>query len=594
MIISDISIYSEPVHRAGSGIIRMRSNILYLILTLLCLCGCSDSVSIDREGYWATLDYAIPEKSEIVIEKFESIQDVPISSNCKWTYSTESEWLSADNSKEDRITLSASENHSDTVRTATINIYKDELRMSSITVHQKPYYVSLVAQNGNSANCYMVSDPDTYSFPTVKGNSNTSVGEVGSVEVLWESFGTSTVPTVGDLITYVEYVPGEIIFSTSSDYLKEGNAVIAAKRKDGTILWSWHIWFTDKPIEHTYYGSAVMMDRNLGATSADPGQVTSFGLLYQWGRKDPFLGASAISYYPDLAKSTNWWPGVDNFSSAPESSKIPMAFIEGWHPSDDDAWTTSDKEKSINDPCPPGWRVPDVEVWFDISGNNFTFDSTNRGVDFKDVLGPESKIWYPAPGVRQGETSSTWRAGELILNGSRGEYWAATSKDNTRYYLYMDGQKVEVRLSDVEAHGKSIRCLNESYVIPPSRDVDEIVMAYLDRNPEGFTCSKNGTAISSEGWTCFNVKSTDGKKIAVSVFGETNALSFVNNTLVMTLKNGRATAESNALREARYISFDVEFSVSGYNLIFSASYTTAAYSSFSITHTIRLDPSIFN
>lgn len=430
----------------------------------MCFSGCSDSVSVDQERYLAMLDYAIPEKIEIVIAKSEFIQDIAISSNCNWTCSTESEWLSADKSKEDIITLSVSENTSDTVRTATINIYKDELILSSLQVYQKPYEIPLVTQNGFSANCYIVSVPGSYTFPTVQGNSNTSVGDVSSVEVLWESFGTSTAPAVGDLIKYVEYIPGEIIFSTSSSYLKEGNAVIAAKREDGTILWSWHIWFTYKPIEHTYYSSVVMMDRNLGATSADPGEVTTYGLLYQWGRKDPFLGASSINYYPYLAKSTNSWPGVRRFSSEQVSLNIPMTFIEGWQPSSDDDWTTSDKEKSINDPCPPGWRVPDAGVWSDISGNNITFDSKNGGVDLYYILGQWPTIWYPAPGIRQGETSNTWSAGELLLNGARGEYWTASSKDNTRYYLDIYNKKVYLRLSEVEAHGKSIRCMRDTHV----------------------------------------------------------------------------------------------------------------------------------
>lgn len=442
----------------------MRNNILYIILPFLCISGCSDSVSVDQERYMAMLDYAIPEKNEIVIAKSESIQDIAISSNCEWTCLTESEWLSADSSKEDIITLSVSENHTDTVRSATVNIYKDELKLSSLTVYQKPYEIPLVSQNSQSANCYIVSAPSTYSFPTVQGNSGKSVGDVCSVEVLWESFGTSTEPIVGDLIKYVEYIPGEIIFSTSSNYLIEGNAVIAAKSEDGTILWSWHIWFTDRPIEHTYYSSAVMMDRNLGATSADPGEITTYGLLYQWGRKDPFLGASSINYYPYLAKSTNSWPGVRRFSSEQVSLNIPMTFIEGWQPSSDDDWTTSDKEKSINDPCPPGWRVPDAGVWSDISGTDITFDSKNGGVDLYYILGQWPTIWYPAPGIRQGETSNTWSAGELLLNGSHGGYWTASSKDHNRYYLEITSQHFLVRLSEVHAHAKSIRCMRDTYV----------------------------------------------------------------------------------------------------------------------------------
>lgn len=37
-----------------------------------------------------------------------------------------------------------------------------------------------------------------------------------------------------------------------------------------------------------------VLDRYLGALSNKPG-VASLGLLYQWGRKDPFIGAKAIS-----------------------------------------------------------------------------------------------------------------------------------------------------------------------------------------------------------------------------------------------------------------------------------------------------------
>ena len=46
------------------------------------------------------------------------------------------------------------------------------------------------------ANCYIVSKEGTYSFKTLRGNSDESVGEVVSVEVLWESFGTDLAPSV--------------------------------------------------------------------------------------------------------------------------------------------------------------------------------------------------------------------------------------------------------------------------------------------------------------------------------------------------------------------------------------------------------------
>lgn len=36
------------------------------------------------------------------------------------------------------------------------------------------------------------------------------------------------------------------------------------------------------------------MDHNLGAVSATPGDAGAIGLLYQWGRKDPFVTTSEI------------------------------------------------------------------------------------------------------------------------------------------------------------------------------------------------------------------------------------------------------------------------------------------------------------
>ena len=46
------------------------------------------------------------------------------------------------------------------------------------------------------ANCYIVSKAGKYKFKTVKGNSSTSVGNVSTCEVLWESFGTATTPSM--------------------------------------------------------------------------------------------------------------------------------------------------------------------------------------------------------------------------------------------------------------------------------------------------------------------------------------------------------------------------------------------------------------
>lgn len=153
--------------------------------------------------------------------------------------------------------------------------------------------VSISLDGSGTANSYIVCESGRYSFAATKGNSSDPVGSAASAEVLWESFGTDAAPKAGDLVSDVQIDGDRIAFTASA---LKGNAVIAAKDASGIILWSWHIWLTEQPEDQVYNNNAgTMMDRNLGATSATPGDVGALGLFYQWGRKDPFLGSSSIS-----------------------------------------------------------------------------------------------------------------------------------------------------------------------------------------------------------------------------------------------------------------------------------------------------------
>ena len=334
--------------------------------------------------------------------------------------------------------------------------------------------------SAGTANCYIISQSGSYCLLVVKGNSTSSVGSVSSAAVLWESFGTSITPSVGDLIKSVSYKDGYIAFQTA-DTFKEGNAVIAAKDADGNILWSWHIWLTDQPQEQTYYNNAgTMMDRNLGATSATPGDVGALGLLYQWGRKDPFLGSLSISG-STLAKSTISWPSVVSSNSSngtiAYATANPTTFIaynsknKDWYytgssSTDNTRWTTSESSKSIYDPCPAGWRVPDGGyngVWSKTLGSytsyTGTYNSTNEGINFSGKFGSDQAIWYPASGCRDGN------GGSLDDVGSYGIFWSASpGSDNSygAYYLYFNySGNVNPSRSLSRAFGSSVRCLQE-------------------------------------------------------------------------------------------------------------------------------------
>ena len=64
------------------------------------------------------------------------------------------------------------------------------------------------------ANCYIVSNEGAYAFTPTRGNSGESVGEISSVEVLWESDGSDVVTTSNTLIRYLKYDGGQITFKT--------------------------------------------------------------------------------------------------------------------------------------------------------------------------------------------------------------------------------------------------------------------------------------------------------------------------------------------------------------------------------------------
>ena len=316
-----------------------------------------------------------------------------------------------------------------------------------------------------------------YKFKTVKGNSSESVGNVASASILWETFGTSETPTYFDLIKAFCYKDDYIAFQTA-DYFKEGNAVIAAKDASGNILWSWHIWLTDQPQGQVYYNNAgTMMDRNLGATSATPGDVGALGLLYQWGRKDPFLGSSSISS-STRAKSTITCPSAvpsdANTGTIAFATANPTIFIEynssnndwyytGDYTTDNTRWTTSESTKSIYDPCPAGWRVPDGGsngVWSKAVGSGssfaYTYNSSHEGMNFSGKFGSASTIWYPASGCRNFYDASLFNVGSI------GNYWSASPNNHYAHCLEFGSRGfVDPTCRDNRAHGQSVRCLHE-------------------------------------------------------------------------------------------------------------------------------------
>ena len=321
-------------------------------------------------------------------------------------------------------------------------------------------YTDLSAEG--TANCYLVKAAGKYKFKAVKGNSDATVGNVKKTEVLWESFGTDVMPNVGDLVTGVGYKNGYVYFSTP-EVFGNGNASIAVRNSKDVILWSWHIWCSEEGWnDHVYANNAgTMMDRNLGATSATPGDVGAFGLLYQWGRKDPFVGSCSLTENI-LAASTGSWNMVDgdyrnNIDYVEEN---PTTFVyNGWEGHNNKGWNSSESEKSLYDPCPYGYRIPDGgEGGFWVTANVTTVvDRSNYGV-YWSLADDEYTAWYPWVGCRN------YYDGILKTVAQSGGYWSASIRTGVTNFAYFFECKVDGSYPNSQnsySNGFAVRCVRE-------------------------------------------------------------------------------------------------------------------------------------
>lgn len=286
----------------------------------------------------------------------------------------------------------------------------------------------------STANCYIVSDSGDYAFDgSVKGNSNESVTSPVKVEVLWESISCTGKADSGTIISSVTLNGPYVQFNVPSP-LQEGNALIAVKDAEGTVLWSWHIWVTDTPAEHTYVNSSgtfVVLDRNLGATRADRGTgdewKQSCGIDFFWGRKDPFMAYC----HSEIASSHT----ID------ESVKNPTVKANGWgYGPSSDLWSA--EHKTMYDPCPAGYRVAKQEIW--------------NGFSLSTVSGKFENGWYC---IYNG-TDTAWYPNRAHHQPACIDYWGDNYMTAAQQYsgLYSSSGHV---LNNRSVEYATLRCMKE-------------------------------------------------------------------------------------------------------------------------------------
>lgn len=289
--------------------------------------------------------------------------------------------------------------------------------------------------------------------------------KVDAVKLIWQ--------TSNNLIT-VSHGQG-MISVKPNETGTSGNALIGAYDEAGDMLWSWHIWVTpyagivnDNETNvlvgalHTY-NNQVWMDRNLGALNTLTTAVPE--LMYQWGRKDPFLkdkmytaDGSSFSF------STNAIP-VDPFLS---SIKAPTTFYTrsnagSWYGDAgqiEGLW--QDNIKTVFDPCPYGWRVPQNGSWNGFKQNvNFFTWYYDR---YSEYTGAGEKVIYRLGGKIQ------YADGSLQPLKTYGNLWSSTRAEGTdnAYGLYHESKEASGNLSNgvvdpnrlqSQAFGFSVRCV---------------------------------------------------------------------------------------------------------------------------------------
>lgn len=283
-----------------------------------------------------------------------------------------------------------------------------------------------------TANCYVVGDGTYELIVTIKGNGNkglvaddknggvVTLDESASIKpakigIIWEtkkglvklidaesktqvSGGTYAKYDEGKgTIQYVVNTNGASIGGTTG-----GNALIGAFDKNGKVLWSWHVWACPSMVDANGFNGIKksciqdwtlngyeVLDRNLGALDNIPG-VASLGLLYQWGRKDPFIGAAytndnytdngrltTYNYYnkewsvnkrSESGKNTNISYTIENPTILTYDGLSSKELTKGGY-----LWGTNGGlnhegikdlgSKTIYDPCPEGYRIPPVDAF---------------------------------------------------------------------------------------------------------------------------------------------------------------------------------------------------------------------------------------
>ncbi len=475
-----------PLSAKSSGVLLAYADSKVGLTSLVSITVEAEGFEVTDEPYDIEVDYMAPGEDAVVT--------VNAVSNIAFEVKPVEEWIHVASVKSSAyvITLKLDDNKTGEIRTGTVNIVKagTEEVVQTIRIAQLPAIDELGPKNlskKGAANSYIVTEAGEYKFWAVKGNSGIEVNPA-SVEVLWETWNNAEEVAANSVVASVSLSGSYVVFSTP-ETLKPGNAVIAAKDAGGAILWSWHIWVPETEIVTADYGiyPAPMMDRNLGAlvaaTADAAAPVESFGLTYQWGRKDPFPGPKAVksgdnATVAGVAVSTKPGNGTTAESCMTVEETIANPTVLGftqngdWLPAelaDNTLW--QNEVKTMYDPCPPGYRVParDTESAFHSSDLSTATGWQDNAANNWFALGDPLAV-FPYAGYRD-----DYSPGGMTHAYDRGAYWTAYASQAAKaYYVNVRAGSAHARAEAGKSRGGSVRCVSadETPILPPDEPTE--------------------------------------------------------------------------------------------------------------------------
>lgn len=404
-----------------------------------------------------------------------------------------------------------------TIWYGTTNCYAVAPGATSVVIDATPFYS-------------WRSDYDITKGNVIRVENGNMSGLGGAASVLWQQEKGSTLTD----LTATNTTEGPIVNGTITVDRKlqagkteltvplsgtAGNAVVALRSVlDNTkIVWSFHIWVSevnDIQCTSSSLGSYYILDRNLGATTSvgkdqDPtGYPNSYGLYYQWGRKDPFpkclsteLGTASNTYYfksdlLNVAAKNTVKPDINYTVQNPETRIVyPAGNVAHWeyyeestsefntalwgYPtvkgSGGDAYKVKESEtvKTVYDPCPAGYRVPAAGYLHNLAAGGKGSQNVLDQSGYYLSTGAGVNTFIPANGIirsiaYKGASSSEY---SLSYPTRRGALWSSvprSPKSQGAYCFWYNDSGVDGSSSthlggivNSTAQAMPVRCIKE-------------------------------------------------------------------------------------------------------------------------------------